>query len=185
VKSNFKPINALLGENDVMLPLIAQHRHLSRLHKIFADTLPPGWKTLCRVAALEGSTVVIAAANGAIATNLKADSPRLLTELKDKLKLGRNEKVGVGNDAKTAHLNKKLKQEQEVTAIRVVVQPEISTWRPPTPTSVRLATQKAAASEAQLADLSTQLADSPLKTAVERVRKQRQAESKQALTKRR
>lgn len=61
-----------------MLRLMAQHDKHSRLHQIFADTLPPGWETLCRVAALEGSTVIIAAANGAIATKLKAFLPRLL-----------------------------------------------------------------------------------------------------------
>ena len=142
-----------------MAPLMAQHRRLSRLQQSFEDILPPGWGKLCRVAALEGSTVVIAAANGAIATNLKAYSPRLLESFR-------------------ILLEKKTMKEQEVTSIRVVVQPEISTWRAPTPTSIRLAAEKTPISERQLDDLAEKLADSPLKKAVQQMVSKR----KRALT---
>jgi len=145
-----------------MAPLVAQHRRLSRLQLSFADVLPPGWEKLCRVAALEGSTVIIAAANGAIATNLKAYSPRLLEKFR-------------------FVLEKKTKQEQEVTAIRIVVQPEISTWRPPTPTSIRLAAVKTPMSEAQLDDLTEKLADSPLKMALQKIQAKRIVISKRVL----
>ncbi len=148
-----------------MAPIVAQHKRLSRLQQSFADTLPPGWEKLCRVAALEGSTVVIAAANGAIATNLKAYSPKLLEKFQNVLE-------------------KKTKQEQEVTAIRIVVQPEISTWRPPTPTSIRLASAKTPMSEQQLTDLAEKLADSPLKKALTKIQMKRQSTSKRALTRR-
>lgn len=167
VKTSFKPIQALLRENDDVSPVMAQQRRLGRLQKIFGDTLPPGWETLCRVAALEGSTLVIAAANGAIATNLKAYSPRLLENFQNQLE-------------KTS--GKKNKQEQEVTSIRVLVQPAISTWRPPTPTSVRLAVQKTPISDAQLADLAGKLGETPLKTTVQRILTKRGAKSKRALT---
>jgi len=150
LKTYSKPIQALLSEDDAMAPLLAQHRRLSRLQQSFEDTLPPGWGKLCRVAALEGSTVVIAAANGAIATNLKAYSPRLLESFR-------------------IQLEKKTMKEQQVTSIRIVVQPEISTWRPPTPTSIRLAAEKTPISERQLADLAEKLADSPLKKAVQQM----------------
>ena len=163
MKTSFKPIRALFGENDAMALILAQHRKLSRLQHSFADVLPTGWEKLCRVAALEGSTVIIAAANGAIATNLKAFSPRLLAEFQKQLK-------------------KKTMQEQEVTSIRIVVQPEISTWRAPTPTSVRLASTKTPMSESQLADLADKLADSPLKNAIKKIQTKRQSASKRALT---
>ncbi len=140
-----------------MAHIVAQHRVLSRLQHSFADVLPPGWEKLCRVAAMEESTVIIAAANGAIATNLKAYSPRLLVKFRDVLK-------------------KKTKQEQEVTSIRIVVQPEISTWRAPTPTSIRLAANKTAISATQLSDLSEQLADSPLKKVIEKMQAKRKIE---------
>lgn len=111
--------------------------------------------------------MVIAAANGAIATNLKAYSPRLLENFQNQLE-------------KTS--GKKNKQEQEVTSIRVLVQPEISTWRPPTPTSVRLTTQKTPISDAQLADLADKLGETPLKAAVERILSKRATKGKRALT---
>jgi hypothetical protein len=146
-----------------MAPLVAQHRRLSRLQQSFEDTLPPGWKTLCRVAALEGSTVVIAAANGAIATNLKAYSARLLESFRNVLE-------------------KKTMKEQEVTSIRIVVQPEISTWRPPTPTSIRLASAKTPMTAQQLDDLAQKLDDSPLKQAVTKIRAKQANKSKRVLT---
>ena len=146
-----------------MALMVAQHRRLSRLQQSFEDTLPPGWEKLCRVAALEGSTVVIAAANGAIATNLKAYSPRLLESFR-------------------ILLEKKTMKEQEVTSIRIVVQPEISTWRPPTPTSIRLASAKTPMSGEQLDDLAGKLDDSPLKTALGKMRSKRTSVGKRALT---
>jgi hypothetical protein len=143
-----------------MAHIVARHLLLSRLQHSFADILPPGWEKLCRVAALEETVVIIAAANGAIATNLKAYSPRLLAEFQNVLK-------------------KKTMQEQEVTSIRIVVQPEILTWRPPTPTSIRLAANKTAVSASQLSDLSEQLADSPLKKVVDKMRLKQAKENKE------
>jgi hypothetical protein len=163
LKTYAKPIRALLGENDFIAPLVAHHRRLSRLQQSFADTLPPGWNSLCRVAAVEGSTVVIAAANGAIATNLKAYSPRLLENFRNVLE-------------------KKTMKEQEVTSIRIVVQPEISTWRPPTPTSIKLASAKTSMSTQQLDDLAKKLDDSPLKRAISKIQAKQEAKSKRALT---
>jgi len=163
LKHYAKPIQALLSDDDLVAPLVAQHKRLSRLQHSFADTLPPGWESLCRVAALEGSTVVIAAANGAVATNLKAYSPRLLENFR-------------------TLLEKKTTKEQEVTGIRIVVQPEISTWRPPTPTSVRLASQKTSMSEKQLNDLAEKLADSPLKRALGKIARRQESATKRALT---
>jgi hypothetical protein len=159
LKHRSKPIHAFFDESDLVAPLLAQHKRLSRLQQSFADTLPPGWEKFCRVAALEGTTVFIAAANGAIATNLKAYSPKLLEKFR-----------GV--------LEKKTKQEQEVTAIRIMVQPEISTWRPPTSTAVKLAARKTPISAQQLADLAGKLADSPLKTTVAKLQTALQTKQK-------
>lgn len=146
-----------------MAPLVAQHRRLSRLQQSFEDTLPPGWNSLCRVAAVEGSTLVIAAANGAIATNLKAYSPRLLENFRNVLE-------------------KKTMKEQQVTSIRIVVQPEISTWRGPTPTAIKLASCKTSVNDQQLDDLTQKLADSPLKRVLKKIQAERQNLRKQALT---
>jgi hypothetical protein len=162
MSSRPKSIQAIFGENDLVAPLLAQHKRLSRLQQSFADPLPPGWNSLCRVAALEGTTVVIAAANGAIATNLKAYSPKLLENFRSALTKNQ----------------KKIKQEQELTGIRIMVQPEISTWRPPTATAVKLAAQKTPMSAQQLADLADNLTDSPLKVAVTRIQSKLQSKQK-------
>ncbi len=107
--------------------------------------------------------MVIAAANGAIATNLKAYSPRLLESFRNVLE-------------------KKTMKEQEVTAIRIVVQPEISTWRPPTPTSIKLASAKTPMSAQQLDDLTQKLDDSPLKRVLGKIQSKQKNASKRALT---
>lgn len=73
-------------------------------------------------------------------------------------------------------------KEQQVTSIRIVVQPEISTWRPPTPTSIKLASAKISMSAQQLDDLTQKLSDSPLKLALRKIQTKRQNGSKRALT---
>ena len=146
-KSGFKPINALIRENEVIAPIHDRLQRVSRLQHSFADALPPGLNVSCRVAAVEGSTMVIAAANGAVAAKLKQMLPRLLEKFRQ---------------------NKK--QEQEVTVISVVVQPDF--FQPdPAP---RTGAARESMPTALLVELAESLEDSPLKTTIERIRKQRE-----------
>ena len=146
-RSGFKPINALMRENPALAPIQDRLSQFSRLQQSFADALPPGLNQSCRVATVEGSTLVIAVANGAIATKLKQILPRLLEKIRE---------------------NKK--QEQEVTGIAVIVQPD--SFLPPA--TGRSSPARNPMPADKLAELTESLEDSPLKTAMERIRARRQ-----------
>ena len=102
-KSGFKPIRTLIAENESIAPMLRQLRIIARLQKTYADTVPTSLNDLSRIAAMEGSTIIVAAANGHAATILKQMLPRLLQQFREN-----------------------QKQEQEVTAIRVIVQPTMT-----------------------------------------------------------
>ena len=143
----FKPIHALIRENDVIAPIHDRLQRVSRLQHSFADALPPGLSNSCRVAAVEGSTLIIAAANGAVAAKLKQMLPRLLEKFRQ---------------------NKK--QEQEVTVISVLVQPDY--FRPePEP---KVAPPREPMPTSMVTELAESLEDSPLKTTMEALRKKRE-----------
>ena len=146
-KPGFKPIDALIRESEGIAPIRDQLARIARLQHSFADALPPGLNTSCRVATLEGSTLIIAVANGAIAAMLKQMLPRLLEKF---------------------HENKK--QEQEVTAISVIVQPSYFPVEPP----ANNGPPRPAIPVEKLAELASSLAESPLKKTVERLQLQRQ-----------
>ena len=146
-KSGFKPINALMRDNEAIAPIHDRLQRASRLQQTFADALPPGLNMSCRVAAVEGSTLIIAAANGAVAAKLKQMLPRLLEKFRQ---------------------NKK--QEQEVTAISVLVQPD---YFKPEPAPRTGPTREPMPSN-MVAELAESLEESPLKTTMERIRKQRE-----------
>jgi hypothetical protein len=145
--SGFKPINALMRDNEAIAPIHDRLQRVSRLQHSFADALPPGLSVSCRVAAVEGSTLVIAAANGAVAAKLKQMLPRLLEKFRQ---------------------NKK--QEQEVTVISVVVQPDFFQPEP----APRTGPPREPMPSAMLAELAESLEDSPLKTTIEGIRRQRE-----------
>jgi len=146
-KSSFKPVSALIRENDDVRPVHARLTQVSRLQQSFADALPPGLNQSCRVATVEGSTLVIAVANGAVAAKLKQMLPRLLEKFRE---------------------NKK--QEQQVTSISLLVQPDYFRL-PPLPES---GPARAAMPTAKLSELAESLGDSPLKATIERIRKGRE-----------
>ena len=146
-KSGFKPIQALLRESDGIAPVHARLVRLSRFQQSVADALPPGFGDACRVATVEGSTLVIAVANGAVAAKLKQMLPRLLEKFRE---------------------NKK--QEQQVTSISLLVQPDYFRL-PPLPES---GPARAAMPTAKLSELAESLGDSPLKATIERIRKGRE-----------
>jgi hypothetical protein len=146
-KTGFKPINALIRDHETIAPIHDRLQRVSRFQHSFADALPPGLNTSCRVAAIEGSTLVIAAANGAVAAKLKQMLPRLLEKF---------------SQNKT--------QEQEVTVISVLVQPD---FFQPEPTR-RTGPPREPMPTAMLAELAESLEDSPLKTTVDKIRKGRE-----------
>ncbi len=149
----FKPIQALMRENEAIAPMMDRLKLVSRLQRIFAEAIPEGVAAMSRIASLEGTTLVIAAANGAVATRLKQLSPLLLAKFQEK-------------------------REGEVTAIRVLVQPEGS---PAASTSASATTPekpvfpRGQPMPAEILDtLAAGLADSPLKASLERIKSKRE-----------
>lgn len=150
-KGGFKPIHALMSENEAIAPMLQRLNLISRLQNTFVATIPAGLNASSRVAAVEGTTLVIAAANGAVAASLKQMLPRLLMKFQE---------------------NKM--QEQEVTAIRVAVQPEaLALDREPARPKRRVA-NVAPMPDASLESLAGSLEESPLKATVQQIQKRRE-----------
>ena len=149
--SGSKPIRALLRENETLLPFHQRLRQISGLQKTFVEALPPGLSESCRIATVEGSTIIVATANGAVAAKLKQILPRLLERFRE-------------------FISENKKQYQEVTGISVIVQPEFFVAEK----LVKLRSPRAPMPTEKLAELAESLGDSPLKTTLEALAKKRQ-----------
>jgi hypothetical protein len=157
---NAKSAGTFLRENTGLKPVQDRFAVLSRLQQSLADTLPPGLKDTCRVATLEGSTLVIAAAHGAAAARLKQMLPRLLEALRTG-PLERHPESQRGEN--------KIK-EQQVTAISVLVQPNFSVLETPMPQGAK----RPAMPREMLTELVEKLEDSPLKDTLDKLAKKRE-----------
>ncbi len=139
-----KPIRTLLRESEALLPFHQRLRQLSRLQKTFVDALPSGLSESSRIATVEGSTIIVATANGAVAAKLKQMLPRLLERFCE-------------------NIQENKKQYQEVTGISVIVQPEFFVAEKPT----KIGPAREPMPSEKLAELAESLGDSPLKTALQ------------------
>jgi hypothetical protein len=115
-------IEQLIAALPQLRPVLAQARQLAELQRIYAEAAPVRLSRLSRVAALEGTTLIVFADGGAIGAKLKLLAPSLI--------------------------NKFLLNAQEVTAIRVEVQANLAS--PPAskraralPAEVRASMQRA------------------------------------------
>jgi hypothetical protein len=153
----------LLGENDALRPLLKQARHISALQLIYLDALTvllaedlplrESFARASRVLALVGSTLVIGTSSAAVATRLKPLAPALLKQIQ--------------------------KQEQEVTEVRVEMQPG---WAANGTTPGPRPQPREPMPDNLLERLAQSLGDSPLKDTVEKMRRRRarQAAAKKA-----
>ena len=146
-QSGSKPIRALLRESETLVPFHQRLRLLSKLQKTFVDALPPGLSESCRIATVEGSTIIVATANGAVAAKLKQMLPRLLDKFRE---------------------NKM--QYQEVTGFSVIVQPEFFVAE----TRLRSGPPRAPMPFDKLVELAESLGDSPLKRTLQAIAAKRQ-----------
>lgn len=144
-------LHTLITENDALAPLVAKLRRINALQQIYvealADALPElkGLALASRVSAIVGTTIVISAASGPFAAKLKQVAPRLLVKFQ--------------------------MQEQELNLIRIEVQPE---WAEALLATNRTNTgPRPAMPDAKLAELAAGLADSPLKQALEQIKRRR------------
>jgi hypothetical protein len=161
-----KQVGALMQENAAVVPIRNRCAALSRLQQSFADALPPGLKDSCRVATMEGSTLIIAAASGASAARLKQMLPRVLQALRN---AETDPKRAPPNTAPATRSGKNEIKEQQVTAISVVVQPSYREVEPVPPVHGN----RTAMPEDKREELLARLAPSPLKDVLQRQKKKR------------
>lgn len=139
-----EPISKLLGSSAEMRPLAQQLLHIKRLQKRYRTLVPENLAQASRVCAIEGTTVVICAASGPVAAALRHLAPRLLQGLRE------------------TRSGSKHSRDQELNAIRVEVQVEA-------PAPRRRIKPRADVPAGQLARVADKLADSPLKSELERI----------------
>jgi len=139
-----EPIAKLLGESPELRPLAERLAHIKRLNRRYRTLVPEGFAEASRVCAIDGSTVVVGAASGAVAAALRQLAPRLLEGLR-----------GVRTHPKSS-------RDQELTSIRIEVQVNVPQPRRPVRPSDPLPEDK-------LAALAEKLSDSPLKAQLARM----------------
>ena len=140
-----EPISRLLGNSAEVRPLAQQLSLVRRLQKRYRTLAPENLASASRVCAIEGTTVVICAASGAVAAALRHLAPRLLQALREGLRA-----------------NPKQQRDQELNSIRVEVQVEA-------PAPRRRVRPRGEMPADELAKVARGLSDSPLKDELERI----------------
>jgi len=137
-------IAKLLGESTELRPLAERLAHIKRLNRRYRTLVPEGFAEASRVCAIDGSTVVVGAASGAVAAALRHLAPRLLEGLR------------------SVRTHPKSSRDQELTSIRIEVQVNPPQPRRPVQPRDPLPAEK-------LAAVSAKLSDSPLKSQLDRM----------------
>jgi predicted nucleic acid-binding Zn ribbon protein len=145
-------ISKLLGTNPEIQPIAARLKDIERLQERWRSIVPGPLAAASRVCAIEGTVVVICAPNGAIASALRQVAPRLLEALRET----RN--------------SPKHSMDQDITSIRIEVQVTASQRR-------KAAKPRGEVPRDKLAEVSRQLAESPLKEALERMSQTKKSRS--------
>ena len=140
-----EPISSLLGNSAEVQPLARQLLLVKRLQKRYRTIAPENLASASRVCAIEGTTVVVCAASGPVAAALRHLAPRLLQGLRESWRA-----------------NPKHSRDQELTSIRIEVQVEAPAPRRPVRARGEVPADK-------LAAVAGRLADSPLKSELERI----------------
>lgn len=133
-------LGQLLGTAREFAALLQRSRRLAQWHDRYANCAPPALARASRVAGFRSGTLILRADNAAVAAKLKQLAPRLMTALNQ--------------------------QANEVTSIRVQVQPAGAAQRPPGRSAVHDLPPRAIE---EFARLSATVKDSPLKKALERL----------------
>jgi hypothetical protein len=140
-------ISKLLGADAGLRPLAERLVLIKRLQKRYRGIAPENLASASRVCAIEGTTVVICAASGPVAAALRHLAPRLLQGLRE------------GWRAST-----KYSRDQELNSIRIELQVDTAPPRRPVKPRDDMPAEK-------LAGVAAKLADSPLKSELERIAK--------------
>jgi len=132
-----EPISKLLG-NPELQPIAARLEEIKRLQRRYRAIVPESLAAASRVCAIDGTVVVLGAANGAVASALRQIAPRLLEGLR-----------GSGKSAKHS-------TDQDINSIRVEVQVTVPQRKPAPQPRGEMPKEK-------LGQVADGLADSPLK----------------------
>ncbi len=171
-KTNQKSVRSLLHESPVLLPVFSKLAEIAALNKTFHAAIPATLHTSCRVTHIDDSTAIISAASGAVASKIKQLLPQILAHFPQI-------QPSPSADAATKTKNAQNRQrDQELTGFRVEVQPAMSNAWPKNPGKPVEPRQEIP--QDALLSLSGRLHDSPLKTAVETMIKQREKAAKRA-----
>ncbi|MFZ3322082.1 MAG: DciA family protein [Usitatibacter sp.] len=144
-------VKRLLDESAELRPFASQLARIRHLQRRYRNIAPHELAEASRVCAIDGTTVVICADNGTVASILRHLAPRMLEELRE-----------------AARKSSKHPRDQELTSIRVEVQ--VSVARKPLPVRAR-----GELPAAKLTALAEKLGDSPLKKALEEIAAREQA----------
>ena len=137
-------ISKLLGDNAELRPLSERLQYIQRLQKRYRNIAPENLASASRVCAIEGTTVVIRAASGPVASALRHLAPRVLQALQQ------------------ANKASKHSRDQELTSIRIEVQVAL-------PVPKRVVRARREMPREELARLGEKMADSPLKEELARI----------------
>ena len=135
-------ISRHLGRSSELHPLREQLDRIERLQERYRSVAPERLLQLSRVCAIDGKTVVVCAANGAVASALRHLSPRILQAIR----------AGSSKDA----------EDQELTEIRIEIQVSATAPKPPVKPREPMPRE-------QLAAVADKLSDGPLKEELERI----------------
>lgn len=139
-----EPISKLLGTSAELQPLAAKLEDIRRLQRRYRAIVPESLAQASRVCAIDGTVVVIGAANGAVAAALRQVAPRLLEGL-------RGTRVAA-----------KPSTDQDITSIRIEVQVTIPQRR-------KAPVPRGEMPRDKLGRVADGLAESPLKETLERM----------------
>jgi hypothetical protein len=143
-----EPLRRLLRQSPELESVRDRLDWVGQLQERYRSVAPEELASSSRVCAVEGTTIVIRADNAPVAAALRAMAPRLLAGLAAAVPPGKN--------------SLKIKQDQELTALRV----EVQVVAPPLRRKVVPRGEFPAERLAQVAD---SLSDSPLKEALTRI----------------
>ena len=136
----------LLDENQDLKPLATRLAYIKRLQRRYRTLAPERLAEASRVCAIDGTTVVICTGSAAVASALRHLAPRILEGFRD---------------ASRSH---KHPRAPEITSIRIEVQVEN-----PRPAARRV--QREPIPRESLSRIADTLADSPLKSTLQRITK--------------
>lgn len=137
-----EPVRRLLGQSPELAPLAERLQRIQRLQERFRNIAPGPLASASRVCAIEGTTIVVGAANGTVAAVLRQLAPRLLENLRSGLP--------------------KHPEDQQFTEMRVEVQVEA-------PAPRARVKPRGELPRAQLKALAATLPPGPLRESIERL----------------